>query len=82
MNGPQHYRRAEELLARIKGHPQSPATDNGAPLDHRQVANLIARADAHIRLAMVAAIVSGSDSRMDEDVAAEWDTVLQREALR
>jgi hypothetical protein len=79
VNGPQHYLRAEELLSQIKGRPQAPTTDCGVPLDARHVANLIARADVHVRLAHVAALVQGFSSGMG--VTAEqgemWNLALQ-----
>jgi hypothetical protein len=79
VNGPQHYLRAEELLNQIKGRPQAPTIDNGAPLDHRQLANLIARADVHARLAQVAALAQGfsSGKGMTAIESEMWNLALE-----
>jgi hypothetical protein len=79
MNGPQHYSRAEELLSWIKGRPQSPSTDNGGPLTLQATAVLIARADAHIRLAGIAALVATRGGGMTNDDEARWAVALDPE---
>lgn len=51
MNGPQHYREAEELLDYVC----SGATRDGAPLARHEVPEYLSRAQVHATLALAAA---------------------------
>lgn len=67
MNGPDHYREAESLLA----------SANDA-FDHNAVSacsELTALAQAHATLALAAATAMNGLDRMDEDDFREWDKV-------
>lgn len=64
MNGPQHYRAAEQLLARVRNN-QAPDTDLEALLD----ANAIARAQVHATLALAAATAYPAVKDWDGDEA-------------
>lgn len=76
MNGPGHYRAAEQLLARIGGRLQAPAVDGGIPITAPHLANVIACADAHIRLAGVAALIAARGGGMTDEDETCWAEVL------
>jgi hypothetical protein len=76
VNGPEHYRAAEQLLARIGGRIQAPAVDGGIPITAPNLANVIACAEAHTRLAGVAALIAARGGGMTDEDEKHWAEVL------
>jgi hypothetical protein len=76
VNGPQHYRSAELLLAEIGGRLEAPSVYMGVPIGAPALANLIARADAHTRLAGVAALIAVRGGGMTDEDEKHWAEVL------
>lgn len=68
MNGPEHYREAERLLAAVVGDDQSPCLDDS----NRIVANTIAAAQVHATLALAAATALADAEFVIRDDTRQW----------
>lgn len=75
MNGPQHYREAEKLLAYVNDG----ALQDGVFLSNKDIREITARAQVHATLAQTAAAVLAAAAAAEEITAAElveWDRTV------
>lgn len=75
MNGPDHFREAERLLANAQRELEA-ATPNTISEVLETTTVAVAKAQAHATLAKAAAIIDTSRSMRDEDVAIAWGGAL------